>query len=68
MGPATYLMMIKYAAASTLAVVDGVRARIPEVLAAAPKGMKVKLTFDQSKFVRAALLAVQSLASCSSPR
>jgi CzcA family heavy metal efflux pump len=53
--PATYLMVIKHAAASTLAVVDGVKKRIPDVLATAPKGMKVKLTFDQSKFVRAAL-------------
>lgn len=53
--PATYLMVIKHAAASTLAVVDGVKARIPDVLATAPKGLRVKLTFDQSKFVRAAL-------------
>jgi CzcA family heavy metal efflux pump len=53
--PATYLMVIKHAAASTLAVVDGVKARIPDILATAPKGLKVKLTFDQSKFVRAAL-------------
>src|SRR6202035_4684458 len=45
--PATYLMVIKHAAASTLAVVDGVKARIPDILATAPKGMKVKLTFDQ---------------------
>jgi CzcA family heavy metal efflux pump len=56
--PATYLMVIKHAAASTLAVVDGVKARIPDILATAPKGMKVKLTFDQSRFVRAALVEV----------
>ncbi len=48
-------MVIKHAAASTLAVVNGVRKRIPDIVAIAPKGMKVKLTFDQSKFVRAAL-------------
>ena len=53
--PATYLMVIKHAAASTLAVMDGVKARIPQVLATTPKGLKVKLTFDQSKFVRVAL-------------
>lgn len=53
--PATYLMVIKHAAASTLAVVDGVKARIPDILATAPKGLKVKLTFDQSRFVRTAL-------------
>jgi multidrug efflux pump subunit AcrB len=51
----TYLMVIKHAAASTLAVVDAVKARIPQILAVAPKGLKVVLTFDQSKFVRAAL-------------
>jgi multidrug efflux pump subunit AcrB len=53
--PATYLLVIKEAAASTLAVVDAVKARIPGILAVAPKGMKVKLAFDQSVFVRAAL-------------
>lgn len=53
--PATYLLVIKHAAASTLAVVDAVKAKIPEILATAPKGLKVALTFDQSKFVRAAL-------------
>jgi multidrug efflux pump subunit AcrB len=53
--PATYLMVIKHAAASTMAVVDSVKARIPEILAVAPKGLRVALTFDQSQFVRAAL-------------
>jgi CzcA family heavy metal efflux pump len=52
---ATYLMIIKHAAASTLAVVDHVKALIPEIMATAPKGMDVNLTFDQSTFVRAAL-------------
>ncbi len=52
---ATYLMVIKHADASTLSVVDAVRSRIPEILATAPRGLKVALTFDQSKFVRAAL-------------
>src|ERR1700720_1392186 len=53
--PATYLMVIKHADASTLAVVNGVKKRIPDIEAVAPKGLKVKLTFDQSKFVRDAL-------------
>lgn len=53
--PATYLLVIKQAAASTLAVVDAVKSKIPGILAVAPKGMKVKLAFDQSVFVRAAL-------------
>ncbi|MFI5395095.1 MAG: efflux RND transporter permease subunit [Candidatus Binatia bacterium] len=52
---ATYLMIIKHAAASTLAVVDRVKALIPEILATAPKGLGVALNFDQSQFVRAAL-------------
>jgi len=56
--PATYLLVIKHAAASTLAVVDAVKAKIPDVLAVAPKGLKVALTFDQSKFVRASLWEV----------
>jgi len=53
--PATFLMVIKHAAASTLAVVDAVRARIPEILTTAPQGLRLALTFDQSQFVRAAL-------------
>ena len=48
-------MVIKHADASTLAVVDAVKAKIPEIRATAPKGLKVSLTFDQSQFVRAAL-------------
>ena len=52
---ATYLLVIKQAAASTLAVVDAVKARLPAILATAPKGVKIKLAFDQSVFVRAAL-------------
>ena len=53
--PATYLLVIKQAAASTLAVVDAVKSRISGILAVAPKGMKMELAFDQSVFVRAAL-------------
>jgi len=56
--PATFLLVIKHAAASTLSVVDAVRNRIPEILAVAPKGLKVALTFDQSAFVRASLWEV----------
>jgi multidrug efflux pump subunit AcrB len=52
---ATYLMVIKHADASTLDVVDAVKAKIPEIRATAPKGLEVSLSFDQSQFVRAAL-------------
>jgi multidrug efflux pump subunit AcrB len=55
---ATYLAIVKHAAASTLAVVSAVRAKIPDILATAPRGLKLKLTFDQSKFVRDALWEV----------
>ncbi|MFZ1120376.1 MAG: efflux RND transporter permease subunit [Candidatus Binataceae bacterium] len=61
---ATYLMVIKHADASTLNVVDAVKAKIPLIRATAPKGLKVSLTFDQSQFVRAALWdVVQEAAS-----
>jgi multidrug efflux pump subunit AcrB len=53
--PATYLLVIKQAAASTITVVDEVKSRLPGILAVAPKGLKIALTFDQSVFVRAAL-------------
>jgi multidrug efflux pump subunit AcrB len=56
--PATYLMVIKHAAASTLAVVDAVKAKLPDILATAPRGLNALLTFDQSRFVRAALWEV----------
>ncbi len=57
----TYLMVIKHADASTLAVVSAVRQRIPKILASLPErvaGLKLALTFDQSAFVREALWEV----------
>jgi len=56
--PGTFLLVIKHAAASTLSVVGAVRARLPDMRAIAPKGMKISLTFDQSAFVRASLWEV----------
>ena len=55
---ATYLAIIKHAAASTLTVVNSVKAKIPDILSTAPKGLQLKLTFDQSIFVRDALWEV----------
>jgi multidrug efflux pump subunit AcrB len=52
---AVYLAILKHADASTLAVVDAARAALPEVQAAAPGGLELKLDFDQSVFVRAAV-------------
>src|SRR5712671_847956 len=52
---ATYLAILKKADASTLAVVDGARDQLPIIQAAAPQGMELKIDFDQSVFVRAAV-------------
>jgi len=52
---ATYLLVVKHADASTLTVVDAVKKKLPDIRATAPKGLNVMLTFDQSRFVRAAL-------------
>src|SRR5271163_286474 len=56
--PATYLLVVRHEAASTLAVVDAVKERLPFIRATAPRGIKIALTFDQSQFVRAALIEV----------
>jgi multidrug efflux pump subunit AcrB len=55
---ATTLPIYKHAAASTLTVIDQVRQALPLILETAPKGMKIRLAFDQSVFVRAALWGV----------
>ena len=52
---AVYLAILKHADASTLAVVDAAREALPEIQAAAPHGLELKLDFDQSVFVRAAV-------------
>jgi multidrug efflux pump subunit AcrB len=52
---ATYLAILKHADASTLAVVDATRDALPLIRATAPQGLELKLDFDQSVFVRAAV-------------
>ncbi|HEY6476100.1 MAG TPA: efflux RND transporter permease subunit [Polyangia bacterium] len=52
---AAYLAILKHADASTLAVVDAVRDVLPQVKAAAPNGLDLKIDFDQSLFVRGAI-------------
>jgi multidrug efflux pump subunit AcrB len=52
---AVYLAILKHADASTIAVVDAAREALPEIQAAAPAGLDLKLDFDQSVFVRAAV-------------
>ncbi|MCA1827851.1 MAG: efflux RND transporter permease subunit [Myxococcales bacterium] len=55
---ATYLAILKKADASTLAVVQGTRDQLPIIKEAAPQGMELKIDFDQSVFVRAAIVNV----------
>ncbi|HXW82877.1 MAG TPA: efflux RND transporter permease subunit [Candidatus Binataceae bacterium] len=55
---ATYMLILKHPAASTLTVVNAVKARLPQIAAIAPKGLNLSLLFDQSLFVRRALIDV----------
>jgi multidrug efflux pump subunit AcrB len=55
---ATYIAILKKSTASTLVVVDAVRAMIPMLKAAAPQGLEMRLDFDQSVFVRSAVWGV----------
>ncbi len=52
---ATYLAILKHADASTIAVVDAARAALPGIRETAPKGLELKIDFDQSVFVRGAI-------------
>ena len=55
---AAYLTILKKADASTLFVVEATKALIPKIKAVAPHGLEVRLDFDQSRFVRAAISGV----------
>jgi multidrug efflux pump subunit AcrB len=55
---ATYLAILKHSDASTLAVVEATRETLPIIKASAPQGMDLKIDFDQSVFVRAAIVGV----------
>jgi multidrug efflux pump subunit AcrB len=55
---ASYLNILKKANASTLAVVNAAKAAIPEIRATSPKGLEVKVDFDQSTFVASAISSV----------
>src|SRR5262249_37294502 len=52
------LTILKSGGASTLDVVDRVRARMPSVLATLPRSLKLDFLFDQSLFVRASINGV----------
>jgi multidrug efflux pump subunit AcrB len=55
---ATYLVILKHADASTLAVVDSTREALPSIKEVAPQGLELKIDFDQSLFVRSAIEGV----------
>lgn len=55
---ATYLAILKHADASTIAVVEATKDVLPLIKATAPEGMELKIDFDQSVFVRAAIQGV----------
>ncbi|MBI2795273.1 MAG: efflux RND transporter permease subunit [Gemmatimonadetes bacterium] len=55
---AAYLAILKKSDASTLAVVEATKDLLPAIRAVAPEGLDVRLDFDQSVFVRAAVRSV----------
>lgn len=55
---ASYLNILKKASASTLDVVDRLKAALESIRALAPEGLNINIEFDQSKFVKDAILSV----------
>lgn len=56
---AVMISILKLGNASTVDIIDGILARLPEIRAAAPPGMTIEPIFDQSVFVRAAVAGVE---------
>lgn len=56
--PGALMMVRKTGGVSTLAVIEGVKNAIPDLLKRLPDGVSVKAIFDQSVFVKAALNSV----------
>lgn len=54
----TYLAVLKTGAASTLAVVNGIKAMLPRLRQLVPQGVDLTIQSDQSIFVKAALTGV----------
>jgi len=54
----TLLSIMKNGNASTISVIKDVRAMLPRIMTTLPEGINVKLLFDQSLFVRAAIKGV----------
>jgi multidrug efflux pump subunit AcrB len=63
---ASFVPILKNSTASTIAVVDSVKALLPDIQAVAPEGMELKTDFDQSVFVRSAVSNVVKEAVLSS--
>lgn len=55
---AVLLTILKTGSASTMDIVNALWKMLPTLQASAPKGMKIDLLFDQSKFVKAAIFGV----------
>jgi multidrug efflux pump subunit AcrB len=56
--PGALMLIRKTGGVSTLAVIDGVREALPDIMKLLPSGVSVKALFDQSVFVKAALNSV----------
>ncbi len=55
---AAYISILKKSDASTLAVIDATKELLPVIRRIAPQGLDLRLDFDQSVFVRAAISSV----------
>lgn len=56
---AVMISILKLGNASTVDIIDGILARLPEIRASAPPGLNIEAIFDQSVFVRAAVSGVE---------
>ncbi|QJE95923.1 efflux RND transporter permease subunit [Luteolibacter luteus] len=56
---AVMISILKLGNASTVDIIDGILARMDEIRASAPPGMRIEPIFDQSVFVRAAVNGVE---------
>jgi CzcA family heavy metal efflux pump len=57
---AVMVSILKLGSASTVDIVDEIRDRLPEIRSSAPPGMSIEPIFDQSIFVRAAVVGVKN--------
>ena len=56
---AVMISILKLGNASTVDIIDGILARLPEIRASAPPGVNIEPIFDQSVFVRSAVKGVE---------